>query len=149
MTGTPENLRQSSNGIGVISGASIGAGFWLQGKPHKGYVLRGEFTNYSYSYRTTEGGTTLDAANFVERRFMFRFGSFSRIGGFIIGGTLGLGVEMNPKRRCINEMGDVHEGCNAFELRTRRALPPQPYSVKGTVGSAVIDLFNISLGIAF
>jgi hypothetical protein len=64
----PHNLTQSANGLGPISGASFGLGFWPGGRPLKGFVLRLIFTNYGYTYETTEESILIDKVSFTERR---------------------------------------------------------------------------------
>ncbi len=99
--GRNDSLHQESNGLGPISGASIGTGFWLGGKPFRGYVLRATLTDYGYKYVARDDLGLIDRVNLVERRLVFSFGSVSRIGFFTIGGDIGLGVELNRRRRCI------------------------------------------------
>jgi len=98
-------LTQESNGLGAMSGASLGLGVWLNGKPFSGYVIRAVFTNYGYRYAASDGDGEFDSVSFTERRFMAYFGSDSRFGPFVIGGALGLGYEMNQTERC----GLTHE----------------------------------------
>lgn len=93
-------LEQSSNGLGALSGASLGAGFWLGGKPLEGYVLRAIFTNYGYTYETSDSLGRVDQVSHTERRLVGMLGSQSRFGAFTIGWGFGLGVELNRKERC-------------------------------------------------
>jgi hypothetical protein len=95
-----DNLTQHSNGLGALSGASLGLGFWLQGKPFEGNVLRAVFTNYGYEYRTSVGGRDFDSVEHTERQFYGFFGSYSRWGFFTLGAGIGLGVELNKQQRC-------------------------------------------------
>jgi hypothetical protein len=101
-------LTQSSDGLGAMSGVSIGAGFWLGGEPFRGYVLRAIYTYYSYSFDTTFSTGTVHV-DFTERRFFGMLGSYSRFGAFTIGGGIGLGVELNKKDRCIVGPDDCGE----------------------------------------
>lgn len=107
-------LEQGSNGLGPLSGASLGAGFWLGGKPLQGYVLRAIFTNYAYTYETSDSIGRVDQVSHTERRFIGMLGSQSRFGAFTIGWGFGLGVELNRKERCYPTgsltLGDVVEG---------------------------------------
>jgi hypothetical protein len=104
--GEPDNLTQSSNGLGPISGSSFGLGFWLNGKPLQGYVLRVIFTNYGYTYETKDGSVPIDKVNFTERRLFGMFGSHSNFGPLTIATGIGLGVELNRQQRCYGE-GDL------------------------------------------
>jgi hypothetical protein len=95
------DLSQESNGLGALSGASIGVGFWLQGEPLEGYVLRAIYTNYGYTYRVEDDTGWSDQVSHTERRLVFMFGSQSNIGGhFAIAGGIGLGYELNQQERC-------------------------------------------------
>jgi hypothetical protein len=107
-----DSLTQHSNGLGPFSGISIGAGFWLNGEPFRGYVLRAIFTNYGYEYRAEDAAGRYDSVKFTERRFVGFFGSHSRWGIFTIAGGFGLGYELNSQERCgltnvINSSGDM------------------------------------------
>ena len=93
-------LAQASNGLGPISGVSLGVGFWLSGEPFSGYVIRLNFTNYAYTYRAADGGGTFDKVDFTERRLCGFFGSHSRFGPFTLAGGFGLGLELNQVERC-------------------------------------------------
>ena len=93
-------LTQHSRGIGPISGASLGVGFWLFGEPFSGYVVRLNFTNYAYTYNAADGGGTFDKIEVTERRITTFFGSHSRFGPFTIAGGFGLGLELNQNTRC-------------------------------------------------
>lgn len=93
-------VTQSSNGLGPISGSSFGAGFWLNGEPLKGYVLRLIFTNYGYTYKSKDRGVFVDKVDFTERRIFGYFGSHMNWGVFTIAGGIGLGYELNQQQRC-------------------------------------------------
>ena len=95
-----EKVSQHSNGLGSLSGASLGAGFWLDGEAFSGTVLRAIFTNYGYTFKASDGAGTFDRVNRTERRFMGFFGSYMRWSFFTIGGGLGLGYELNQQERC-------------------------------------------------
>ncbi|MEY4575727.1 MAG: hypothetical protein RL701_430 [Pseudomonadota bacterium] len=117
--GLDDPLRQYSHGLGPISGASVGVGAWLWGEPFRGYVLRLEFTNYGYSYRTRDSVGTIDRVDFTERRLILFVGSHSRFGPFTFSGGFGLGYELNQAERCFNapalERGVIEAratGCN-------------------------------------
>jgi hypothetical protein len=98
--GVDDPVTQRSNGIGPLSGISVGVGAWLWGEPFKGYVLRLEFTNYGYSYRSDDGEGRIDSVDFTERRLLLFIGSHSRFGAFTFAGGFGLGYELNQRTRC-------------------------------------------------
>jgi hypothetical protein len=100
--GEPDPLRQASNGLGPISGASFGLGFWLNGKPlDNGYVLRLIFTNYGYKYETKDGSATIDKVTFTERRLFGMLGTHDKlIGPLTLAAGIGIGVELNQQQRC-------------------------------------------------
>jgi hypothetical protein len=98
--GLDDPLTQHSNGLGPISGVSLGVGAWFWGQPFKGYVLRLEFTNYAYSYRTADAAGPLDRVDFTERRLILFVGSHSRFGPFTFAGGFGLGYELHQVSRC-------------------------------------------------
>jgi hypothetical protein len=93
-------LSQHSNGLGALAGASVGAGFWLGGKPFRGYVLRTAFTDYAFSYKTSDASGPIDQVNHTERFFYFVLGEEDRWGPFTIAGGVGLGYELNQQNRC-------------------------------------------------
>lgn len=93
-------LTQESRGIGPISGASLGVGFWLFGEPFSGYVIRLNITNYAYTYRASDDDGVFDRVEFTERRVAAFFGSHSRFGPFTFAGGFGLGFELNQSERC-------------------------------------------------
>jgi len=106
LRGIPTELTQHSNGIGSMAGASFGLGFWLEGKPFEGHVLRVFLTNYGYEYRTAdESGNEIDKVQHTERQLYGFFGSHSRWGPFTIAGGIGLGVELNKQERCFPATG--------------------------------------------
>ncbi|MBK7580862.1 MAG: hypothetical protein IPI67_11710 [Myxococcales bacterium] len=98
--GAPDVLRQKSNGLGPMSGAAVDVGFWLDGKPLRGYVIRVGMTNYAYEYRTEDDAGLIDKVETVEREAFFMFGSHSRWGAFTISGGIGLGLHLNKQQRC-------------------------------------------------
>ena len=98
--GVDDPVTQRSNGIGPLSGVSLGVGAWLWGEPFKGYVLRFELTNYGYSYRSDDGAGRIDRVDFTERRALLFIGSHSRFGAFTFAGGFGLGYELNQQTRC-------------------------------------------------
>ena len=100
LDGAPDVLRQESNGIGPISGASLDVGFWLDGTAFHGYVIRAGITNYGYTYRTEDDAGEIDEVETVERIAFVMFGSQASWGAFTIAGGLGLGVHLNRDERC-------------------------------------------------
>jgi hypothetical protein len=98
--GLDDPLTQHSHGIGPLSGVSLGVGAWFWGQPFRGYVLRLEFTNYSYSYRTADSAGPIDRVDFTERRLILFIGSHSRFGPFTFAGGFGLGYELHQVDRC-------------------------------------------------
>jgi hypothetical protein len=149
-------VKQASNGWGPLSGASIGAGFWLQGKPLEGYVLRAIFTNYGYSYQSyAANGVKVDDFSHTARVLMAMFGSNSTFGVFTVGGGIGLGVDANNQHRCYPAGARPYEaqssGCDTLQL----ALGTDPAGrvagvgiVSSSIYPAVIAV-RISLGVTF
>jgi hypothetical protein len=154
--GRDSPISQHSNGLGPISGASLGAGFWFLGEPFNGYVIRALFTNYGYTYEAKDSaGVVFDKVNHTERWFELLIGSQTRFSFFTIGGAIGLGYELNQDQRCIVNGGlptvaAATSGCpDSDELQIRASRD----------GSSVADLngglhpFYIvgrfSLGVAF
>jgi hypothetical protein len=103
--GRDDPISQHSNGLGPIAGTSLGAGFWLSGKPLQGYVLRAIFTNYGFTYEARDRSGRFDRVDFTERRIVAFFGSHSRFGFFTISGGLGLGYDLNQQQRCFDDRG--------------------------------------------
>ena len=101
-------LTQSSNGIGAISGAAFDVAFWFDGKPFRGYALRTGFTNYAYTYNSSDNGHSIDSVSHTDREFFVMLADASRWGAFTIGGGIGLGYELNRQNRCF-----VSEDLNA------------------------------------
>jgi hypothetical protein len=95
-----DTLSQHSDGLGALAGATLGVGFWLEGEPFEGYVLRAELTNYAFSYHSDDDAGPIDSADHVERHFYGMIGSFNRWGVFHMGGVLGIGTELNRESRC-------------------------------------------------
>lgn len=109
-------LEQHSAGLGPISGASLGVGFWLFGTPLQGYVLRLSMSNIGTSYRAVDASGEFDRVDKVERRLQLLIGSHSRFDWFTISGGLGFGYELHSQERCfVNqgrpEMAAVTAGC--------------------------------------
>jgi hypothetical protein len=100
-----DNLEQRARGLGPISGASLGVGFWFGGdRALDGYVLRAYLTNFGYRYETTDDNDNrIDTVTRVERRFGAMFGSQTVIGDyFTFAGGLGIEYELNRDKRCFD-----------------------------------------------
>jgi hypothetical protein len=100
LDGAPDLLRQESNGLGPISGASLDVGFWLDGSAFHGYVIRVGITNYGYTYRTEDDLGEIDRVDAVERMAFAMFGTQASWGAFTIAGGIGLGMHLNKEQRC-------------------------------------------------
>lgn len=145
----PATLSQKSNGLGAMSGASIGAGFWLSGDPFRGTVLRFSYTNYGYTYTSKDdAGTVIDQASHTERHLVGQIGSHYRWGAFTIASGIGLGMEMNRERRCYVGGSYVTSGCNkdVFELGITRRDDHQ--NLNGALHPVYLT-FRLSLGVVF
>jgi hypothetical protein len=156
LEGRDDNLLQSSNGLGPLSGTSVGVGWWLDGTPFRGYVLRGILTNYGYTFRSTDSaGNTIDRVNRVERELVAFFGGYSRWGAFTLGGGIGLGIALSRERRCFDSIG----GLSSVALATSDcqddeqliALDPGAERVVNLAGSLAPAVLQgrFSLGVAF
>ena len=152
LSGREDNLSQHANWVGPIPGASLGVGFWLQGKPFKGYVLRVVYNNYSYTYKTrAEDGRLIDHVNYVERQLLGEIASYSRIGAFIIGGGLQLGTELNKKGRCVDiSTSDqiTDQRCDDLEVVVDDKYPGTTYNLRSSWHPVIFD-FSFTLGVAF
>jgi hypothetical protein len=156
--GRNNNLRQESNGLGPISGASIAASFWLEGKPFRGFVLKAILTDYGYRYVAKDNVGLIDQSNQVERRLLAFFGSYSKIGFFTYGGGIELGVELNRRRRCIATHATASlpavagTNCpNESVMQVERfgdANNPTDADFRGFPFPVVLD-FRLSLGFVF
>jgi len=142
-------LSQKSNGVGAMSGASIGAGFWLGSKPFVGTVLRLYYTNYGYEYLSkNDVGTIIDQTAHTERRLTGFIGSHQKWGPFTIASGIGLGVEMNRERRCFNAATlQPTTTCtkDVFEIKLADGTPQ---SLNGFLHPVYVD-FRLSLGFVF
>lgn len=155
LIGVPNTLRQKSAGIGALAGTSIGVGFWLNGTPMEGYVLRAELTDYSIDYDTGS-----DHVNYVEREFQVLLGQHSKWGPFTLAGTFGIGSMLNKHERCFGSDFSTQtaqtSGCPNSKQMLLAVTPPvaaagQPMGVINLNGWAYpIDLvLRISLGVVF
>ena len=142
-------LTQHSNGWGALAGASIGAGFWLSGKPFKGNVIRLELTNYALTYETTDASGVVDTVSHTERRFVGYFGNAYRFGAFTIMTAIGLGYELNEQVRCFNGPDATTDCGNLNDLQIK--LDQDGTSLANLIGS-LAPLYltgRISFGVAF
>lgn len=106
--GRGSNLTQHSTGIGALSGSSFGLGFWFNGKPFEGYFLKALFSTNGYRYESDDDQGFIDSVNHTERWLYVQLGSYSRWGPFVLGGAIGIGVELNRDERCFdNTTGKV------------------------------------------
>jgi len=149
--GRDENLTQHSDGLGPISGTSVGVGFWFSGKPLKGMVLRGIFTNYAYNYEARDNGVLVDGrgVGHTEQHLGATLGSYNRYGAFILGGEFGLTTDLNDEERCLPENGP---GCDQLQLRAfdsgdPAAPDPRYYDLNGGFHPIYLE-FRFSLGVA-
>jgi hypothetical protein len=124
-------LTQSSNGAGAISGAALDAAFWFDGKPFRGYALRTGFTNYSYTYNSSDGGVPVDSVSHTDREFFVMLADASRWGAFTIGGGFGLGYELNRQNRCFDNAGAVTSDCPKDELLIKLDQSGTPGNLNG------------------
>ncbi|MDD9936852.1 MAG: hypothetical protein OXT09_24785, partial [Myxococcales bacterium] len=155
-SGRDDPVSQHSNGLGAISGASIGAGFWLQGKPFRGYVLRAILTNYGYTYKASDGSGVFDQTTVTERRFVGFFGSYSRFAFFTIGGGIGIGYELNQTQRCFangpSGLVAANSGCRDEEEHLIRLDRDEDDFSVADINGGLHPIYleaRLSLGIAF
>jgi hypothetical protein len=154
-SGRDDPISQHSNGLGPIAGASIGAGFWLSGKPFEGYVVRAIFTNYAFTYRASDSSGVFDTVHHTERQIVAYIGSHSRFGFFTIAGGIGLGYELNQQQRCFVNLGSSNmmassSGCpDSGELHI--LLDRKGNSVADLNGGLhpIYLMGRLSLGVAF
>ena len=95
-----DGVTQHSNGLGPISGTSLGVGAWLDGEPFDGYVVRAIFTNYGYEYEARDDAGLIDSVTRTTRRLGLFIGSYRRWSFFTIGGGIGLSYELHQQERC-------------------------------------------------
>jgi hypothetical protein len=143
LRGREDTISQHSDGLGALAGATLGVGFWLEGEPFEGYVLKAFLTNYGFEYRATDDIGEFDKVSHVERRFYGFFGSYNRWGFFTLGGGIGLGVELNEETRCAPNTGAQ---CDEDELQIK--LERTNSAVDLNTPLHPVDLmFRLSLGI--
>jgi len=149
INGRGAGLYRDSNGIGPLSGASLGAGIWLGGKPFRGLVLRPFITNYGTKYTSKTDGVVLDTVTFTERRLGLLFGSMNRFGPLALSFGIGLSYELNPSQRC-----ELYDAGPRYEARSHncggRMLihtnsgdadlfgPLHPFAIEGRLAIAIV-----------
>jgi hypothetical protein len=146
-SGREDTLTQHSNGLGALSGTSIGLGFWLNGKPFEGAVLRAIFTNYGFTYRAEDDAGTIDEVSHTERQVYGFFGTMNRWGAFTLATGIGLGVELNKESRCPAPYSD--EQCDDDELLIkvdRRSPEPTVHDLNGWLHPVQL-MGRLSLGV--
>jgi len=117
LSGVPNTLYQKSGGVGALAGTSVGAGFWLNGRPMEGYVLRAELTNYVIDYDSRDAQGPIDHVQYIDRAFQVLIGSHSKWGPVTLAGTFGLGTMLKRQNRCIEDGTPTTSGCaNTKEL---------------------------------
>jgi hypothetical protein len=153
--GRDDPISQHSNGLGPISGASLGVGFWLSGAPLRGYVLRAILTDYNYTYEARDRQGVFDEVSHADRRFIVELGSQSRFSAFTIGGGIGLGYELNQAQRCV-----VNPGTSFVDTATSGCADDDELQIMADRdGTSVADLngsfhpiyisIRLSLGVSF
>jgi hypothetical protein len=157
-SGREDPLSQESNGLGPMAGASIGAGFWLTGRPLEGYVLRVALTNVGITYKASDASGVFDKVSHVERRFVVMLGSHTRFGFFTIAGGIGLGYELNQEERCYTDDGNsatrpTSSGCPDGELQIARDRPsgnsaPRVDDLNGFLHPVYLE-GRFSIGVSF
>jgi hypothetical protein len=154
-----DKITQHSNGIGPISGISIGLGAWLSGEPFKGYVIRLELTNYGYEYRAADSMGTFDRVTFTERRLKAFFGSHSRFGPLTFAGGFGLGLELHQVERCgltyvsgggssMDQIEGRSSDCHGKQLIALDREPRDTSNLNGPLHPVYIEA-RFSLGVVF
>lgn len=101
-----DDVKQYSDGLGPLAGASLSAGFWLEGDSFRGTVLRLGITSYAYRYETIgqrgepQEGEVFDTAKLSQTRVVFMLGSGRKIGYFTLAGGFGIEYELGHDKRC-------------------------------------------------
>jgi hypothetical protein len=151
LSGREDNLSQHSNGLGALTGASFGLGFWLGGDPFEGTVLRVIFTNYGYTYRTTAAGDVLDEVSHTNRQLVGYIGSHAKWGVFTLAGGFGLGAELNKQRRCFEGgfVSNATTNCDDDDLLIALNEPIEDVVNLNSPIHPVVLMGRISLGFVF
>lgn len=152
--GRKSEITQHSNGLGPLVGASAGVGFWLGGRPFRGYVLRAMLTNFGVKYRSHFDGDVIDEVTFTERRFQVLLESMTRFGIFTINSGIGIGYELNPKDRCdLSDRGGgfynpQSTGCGELQIMVSDGGGEGPVNLQGPLGRWSI-VGRLSIGLTF
>jgi hypothetical protein len=157
----PDGIRQYSNGLGPLSGASLSAGFWLEGDSFRGTVVRAGLTRYGYHYASiakkgeADEGERLDEATLTQTRLTLMLGSGRRFGYFTLGGGFGIEYELFDRaRQCLEQKGNGRwetkpDGCDSREyIMRRRVSEPDAANVRGFLFPLEFT-FRFSLGVVF
>lgn len=151
LRGIPDTLHQRSNGFGALAGASLGVGFWLDGKPFRGNVLRFYYTNYGLKYSAQNSNGVFDQVRHTERMLVGMFGSHSKWGPFTIATGIGLGVDMNRERRCVVDPSGTlgTKDCSDDEILIQVEENADSYVSVTSSTHPVYLLGRLSLGFVF
>jgi hypothetical protein len=153
MSGVPNTLYQKSGGVGALAGTSVGVGFWLNGKPLEGYVLRTELTNYVIDYDSRDQNGPIDHVQYVDRAFQVLIGSHSKWGPVTLAGTFGLGTMRNRQNRCLPNgtiLSATSSGCaNNKELSMAFTRVPGDVVNLHDWTYPIVLVVRISLGVVF
>lgn len=156
----PDRVRQYSNGIGPLAGASLSAGFWLEGDSFRGTVVRAGITRYGYEYASfakpgeARENERLDHATLTQTRLTLLLGSGRRFGYFTIGGGFGIEYELFDRaRQCLETSGGrwytKRDGCDRREfLMRRRESEGDAANIRGFLFPLEFT-FRFSLGVVF
>lgn len=154
----PSMVQQESNGLGPLSGASLSAGFWLEGDSFRGTVIRAGLTNYSYRYRSfeklpnEERGSELDQTTLTQTRLSVMLGSGRRFGYFTIAGGFGIEYDLRDERQCLEQQAQwvtKRTGCDRSEYMLRRRKDePDAANLRGFLYPFEF-VFRFSLGVVF
>lgn len=160
LSGRHDRLSQRGAFGDAFAGGRLGLGFWLGGKPFRGYVLRLVYVGERYKYISDFGdvdpalsfnGDTKDMVTDKDQRLFLFFGSHAKWGFFTIAGGIGLGFDLNNKERCFAEdgSGDVlTSGCDG-ELQL--AVDPnlaQVFNIYPSIHPVYLEA-RFSLGVVF
>jgi hypothetical protein len=151
LSGVPNTLYQKSGGIGALAGTSVGVGFWLNGKPMEGYVLRAELTDYVIDYEARDQTGVIDKAEYIQRAFEVLIGSHSKWGPVTLAGTFGLGSMLNRQNRCRTDSGWATSGCEnnkELSMAVTKTAPVQYVNLHDWTYPIVL-VVRISLGVVF
>lgn len=154
----PSFVQQYSNGLGPLAGASLSAGFWLEGDSFRGTVIRAGLTNYAYRYVSfekigfDERGDVLDSAKLTQTRLNVMLGSGRRFGYFTIAGGFGIEYDLRDERQCLVQQAQwvtKNDGCRRSDyVLRRRKDEPDAANLRGFLYPFEF-VFRFSLGVVF